>query len=194
MSIYRLIRGPQCFLFHRVREVLVVSTVVRETRHVAPVKVVGAPGVDAAEVLRRCVRDIKDGHWVCGNLFECARWGGKLRFDGCAIGLVGWNSGNSIETDDWVRPFSMVYPGFEGRYWGNPAGWEALGFLFDALPDGERIGRWRADRESAVMTYNDDGGRNGGAPLPRAEALAWFERAVRLAEQVSNGGAKHESR
>lgn len=141
----------------------------------APVKTIQE---QAAEILDKCVEDIKNGYWICGKLLNMCK---RERPQGCAIGLVGWNSGAArwfVSDKSWL----MGYATDNSTEW-TEEGKLALKFLSQAIPGGDFredvINVW----EDRIMLYNDETRDDGSPYLSPPEAIEWFERAAALARE-----------
>lgn len=147
----------------------------------APAKTEPTVEEQAAEILEASVADIKAGLWVC-NAYIVTINGRKKRPEGCAVGRVGINGGESFwsgEHQCWsLNGFTRENKtGVEA--W-SPASKLALRHLAEAIPNSTTDPHDSAeDHESYIIEYNDNG-RNGDRLLT-VQAIAWFERAAAAA-------------
>jgi hypothetical protein len=143
---------------------------------------------ETINILEESIKDIKEHRWICNELV-----GGNFHNEekpmGCAIGLVGINSGaGRLVTDkNYGSYYYMAYPKEEPEKW-SEAAMVTIRFLAETT-------RWeRGAREAAgvaeesrgnstdeVILYNDGG--EGGENISSPKALAWFKRALKLAQE-----------
>jgi hypothetical protein len=138
-----------------------------------------------AEVLSECLTDIRDGLWVCGMLSSPnASVHHVAKPMGCAVGLVGINSGNTSIRSGAAGVFAVF--DFETAERWNALGQETVLILANAL-DG--VDEWTSDveaeavpdAESRIIAYNDEG--DDSCNISPEQAREWFERALKLATE-----------
>jgi hypothetical protein len=133
------------------------------------------------EILEACIEDIDAGRWLCGQLTGVNPKGTGPNFKplGCAIGLVGINSGAAELQGD---TFHLEYPTYDNDQRWTDAGKEAVRILAKVSPmtqaelydygyddlDTDRV----ADAQEIVVSTNDD-----FCIVPK-EARNWFKKAL----------------
>ena len=134
----------------------------------------------AAEILDESVLDIDAGRWICHDLAQniCKKTPNeKPKADGCALGLLGVNGGNTFVSA--FGALSLLYPdACELGKW-NEESKTAMRVLASVIPNDDAI-RYTDNsytdgaRQDAIVTYND-----GLSEQENAVELAreWFDAA-----------------
>lgn len=145
----------------------VIETPVSETKNTETKKEL--PVFRTAEtILKACLVDIDEGRWACHVLHHKTA---KRTDLGCAVGLIGINSGSLGHRDSvYEYPWQAAT---RGRPWSQGA-ISALALLAETSGRGKI--RNGFDPVTDTVTYHND-------KLNLVEARAWFERTLVLAKE-----------
>lgn len=135
-----------------------------------------------ARVFEECLLDIRDGLWICDTLAASNTSQTHVAKPmGCAVGLIGINSGSCFIWSDRVG----IHASFSEEsaiYWDQLAQtciWSLYKALQEMFPDGGYLAVSLEHAEGYVVEYNDSGG-GGGGNLSPAQATEWFQKALEI--------------